>query len=296
MRVPKLMRLNAGATNQGCESEALEALAKGYPVQILNSTLDSVPGDLLAEVSKWRTWSLGGKNPSRAIGKNTWRPAGLDGQPRAGEFGEILNSLSAKATRLVGDTFDLSVDSMTPDRVSWRPRELATISRRWNARDDLFHVDSFASRPTQGRRILRLFFNASPTDSLVWTHSGHLMDYLNTRWLTRSPQTGGKSSNQAEAASAYDRWLGEVHDQMKKDEEFQEKASRVLTRFEPGAVWVAFTDCCVHALLRGEWLMDVTWFISDSRFTNSTWAPKSWFESRVPGLHLPAERPIKAAA
>lgn len=296
MRVPKIARLDPGAINTGSGSEAFEVLSKGYPVQVLEPGLGPVPPDLFAVVSKWHTWSLGGKNPSRALGKKNWRPPNLETMPNSGEFADFLEGFAEASTDLVSSRFGLPRESLTPDRISWRPGELATTSRRWNARDDLFHVDSFSSRPTHGRRILRLFFNASPTDPLVWTHTANLMEYLKAKGLDNAGFASGKNGPAPGVNWGYDRWLGEIHDRMKKNEEYQEKASRVISRFEPGAVWLALTDCCVHSLLRGEWLMDVTWFVSDSRLTHSQWAPKTWFESSFSGVSPVMENPIKVAA
>jgi hypothetical protein len=52
-----------------------------------------------------------------------------------------------------------------------------------------------------------------------------------------------------------------VHDHLKRDETFQEETVRKLRCFTPGSAWFALTDSCCHALLRGRWLVDITWFL-----------------------------------
>ena len=53
------------------------------------------------------------------------------------------------------------------DRASYQPEEEATRRLRLTARNDLLHVDAFPSRPSQGRRILRLFVNVNLTEPRI---------------------------------------------------------------------------------------------------------------------------------
>jgi hypothetical protein len=54
------------------------------------------------------------------------------------------------------------------------------------------------------------------------------------------------------------------HDYLKKNEEFQERTRKRLWKFEPGSAWLAMTDACSHAVLRGRFALEHSYFVSPS--------------------------------
>jgi hypothetical protein len=61
--------------------------------------------------------------------------------------------------------------------------------------------------------------------------------------------------------STYDRFMLRFHDYLKMNEDFQERTPKKLWDFAPGAVWLAMTDACSHAVLRGRFALEHSYFI-----------------------------------
>jgi hypothetical protein len=164
------------------------------------------------------------------------------------------------------------------DRASFRPQEEATRRLRPKARNDLLHVDAFPGRPSRGNRILRVFANINPREPRVWVTSDPFAKLLKrygeaaglpgrhgSRWLQQlrqsvlavfRPHVGRRSE--------YDLFMLRFHDYLKLNEEFQEKGPKYLHTFPPGCVWVAMTDTCSHAVLRGRYALEHSYFIPPS--------------------------------
>jgi len=54
------------------------------------------------------------------------------------------------------------------------------------------------------------------------------------------------------------------HDYLKGNDEFQERAPKKLWTFPPGSAWVAMTDACSHAVLRGRYALEHSYFVEPS--------------------------------
>jgi len=161
------------------------------------------------------------------------------------------------------------------DRVSFHTEEEATRKLRLTARNDLLHVDAFPSRPTRGRRILRLFVNINPTDPRVWATSitldkvferhGRqlgLTDLRSHRWSWRLGQ-GLLNLFQPGAAqrTPYDSFMLRLHRFLKTSDNFQERSPRRLWYLPSGSAWLLFSDGVCHADLRGQYAIDQSFFI-----------------------------------
>jgi hypothetical protein len=157
------------------------------------------------------------------------------------------------------------------DRVSFRPEEESLRKLRQKARNDLLHVDAFPGRPARGRRILRVFANVNPTEPRVWVTSDAL-PVLVERYRAPVEQqrdwvrlVGGKLVElfrPAQARRAPSDWfMLRMHDYLKASDEFQQRNRRVW-HFPPGSVWLAMTDACSHAVLRGRYALEHSYFIA----------------------------------
>jgi hypothetical protein len=164
------------------------------------------------------------------------------------------------------------------DRGSYRPEEEATRRLRHTARNDLLHVDAFPNRPTQGCRILRAFANVNPTEPRVWVTSEPFAKLLERHgeaaglpgarhgaWakhvvksVLRLFRPGGPRH------SPYDRFMLRFHDYLKTNEQFQDRTPKRLWNFAPGSVWLAMTDTCSHAVLRGRFALEHSYFIPEA--------------------------------
>jgi hypothetical protein len=164
------------------------------------------------------------------------------------------------------------------DMVSYRPVEEATRKARLKARNDLLHVDAFPTRPTNGWRILRCFANVNPTEPRVWVTSDPF-----ARLLARYGQAAGLPGHTGidwvrrvqdgflrlfrpgrPTRSAYDAFMLRLHDHLKANEDFQERGPKQFWKFPPGSAWLAITDTCSHAVLRGRFALEHSYFVAPS--------------------------------
>lgn len=238
------------------------------------SNLPLPPFDLLGRVESWRLGGWGLKNPTWNPSSNLFHPIWTEKYPDAARFKDFLGEFQNAAEREIISLVPQWQGKLIPDRVCWRPWEMATRRIRWTARDDLFHVDHFSKRPSNGRRLIRFFMNCGQTDPIVWAETDPLAQLIeqgrkyglpevfrNLEMLRK--QSLRKNSWWIEhlTTSLHDTVLNSVHHGLKHDEEFQESARRRLTNYAPGSSWIAMTDACCHSILRGKWLVDATWFL-----------------------------------
>jgi hypothetical protein len=187
----------------------------------------------------------------------------------------IFTRFSAAATRWMVELLPQYSAGWQLDRASFRPQEEATRRLRPKARNDLLHVDAFPGRPSRGNRILRVFANINPQEPRIWVTSDPFAKLLKrygeaaglpgrarARWLENlgqsvlslfRPKVGRRSE--------YDLFMLRFHDYLKLNEEFQEKGPKYLHTFPPGSVWVAMTDTCCHAVLRGRYALEHSYFV-----------------------------------
>jgi hypothetical protein len=183
----------------------------------------------------------------------------------------ILGEFARTVTGWVATALPQYQGGCEPDRVSFRPEEESLRKLRLKARNDLLHVDAFPGRPARGRRILRVFANINPSEPRVWVTSDPLPVLVERYrapveqqrdWLR---QVGGKLVEwfrPAEARRAPSDWfMLRMHDFLKANDDFQ-RGNRRLWHFPPGSVWLAMTDACSHAVLRGRFALEHSYFIA----------------------------------
>lgn len=225
--------------------------------------------------------------------------------PRTGKAGGFLQQSAEQAERLrvllaafarsatdwLARALPKYAASWQLDRVSYRPDEEATRRLRWTARNDLLHVDAFPSRPTNGWRILRLFVNVNPTEPRVWVTSEPF-----PKLLARHGQAVGLPADQAAGLvrrfgqgvlgifqpgrrrSAYDAFMLRFHNYLKQNQDFQEHCPKRFWNFQPGATWMVFTDTASHAVLRGRYALEHSYFVDPATLALPDEAPAAVLE------------------
>jgi 3-deoxy-D-manno-oct-2-ulosonic acid (Kdo) hydroxylase len=153
-------------------------------------------------------------------------------------------------------------------RASLRPLEIACRSYSLRQDDRLLHVDAFPTRPTRGRRILRVFTNVAPDGAARrWRVGEDFADYAQrflprvrrmmpgeawlrqTLHLTRSRRT------------EYDHLMLGLHDAGKRDTEWQRGGPFTEIDFPAGSSWMCFTDLVPHAALAGHGALEQTFHV-----------------------------------
>lgn len=196
---------------------------------------------------------------------------------------QILRSYSENIAGWLANQLPEYAGHWTRDRVTLRTEEEAIRSQRHN---DALHVDNFADRPSRGRRILRLYLNINETEPRVWQTADKFAELLG-RYLDRhrlpgrdeaewcEPLTGLQRLLQRDWSNrpAYDAFMLHLHQFLRSDEVFQEKAQRRLWSFPPASAWLLFSDGLSHAVLRGQYALEHSFFVPQSALVRPELSP-----------------------
>ena len=212
---------------------------------------------------------------------------------RADRLRRLFASFSSHATSWLAATLPHYARGWQLDRVSFRPEEEATRRLRLSARNDLLHVDAFPSRPTNGKRLLRVFVNLNPVDPRVWMttdpfsilferygQEAGLPAQYRAPWGNRLLQFLSRLIRRRRPRrSPYDSFMLRFHDFLKRNEEFQEKCPKRFWSFPPGSAWMCFTDTVSHAVLRGRYALEHSYFVSPNDLALPRESPAAIVES-----------------
>jgi hypothetical protein len=179
------------------------------------------------------------------------------------------------------------------DFASFRPLEEENRNLPINKRNDLLHVDSFPTRPSNGDRILRVFTNLHPDRPRVWITSDpfpilaeHYARAAGVATLAAkaksSPwrelrrvalRTARRLGLPAVDRPLYDEFMLHFHDFLKTHQGFQRDCPKLRTDFAPGSTWMVFTDEVPHAVLSGQFALEQTLIISRDALLEPEKAP-----------------------
>jgi hypothetical protein len=202
----------------------------------------------------------------------------------------VLADFARTATAWLAGVLPRYAAAWQPDRATLRPAEEATRPLRLTARNDLLHIDNFPTRPARGRRLLRLFVNVNPTEPRVWVTSeawpallqrfqraGHdPLRLLPTKRDWTAPL--GVWPANLHGRSAYDACLLRMHHFLKTDEAFQDRGVKRFWSFPPGSAWLLFADGLSHAVLRGRYALEHSFFVPRESWARPADAPLAYLE------------------
>jgi len=235
-------------------------------------------------------------------------PATADGEAKNVSYDPLNDALSGTACR-GGDRADLArmlqrfassaeqlLTGVTPSysphleraRTSYRPiavegRPMPPISD-----DTLLHVDAFPSRPTAGKRILRVFANVNPSGApRVWK-LGEPFEDLAARFVPRlrRPLPGRawlleRLGTTLGRRTAYDHYMLSLHDAAKLDAAYQRNAPSASHAFPAGATWMVFSDMALHAALAGQYALEQTFHLPVTAMRTPAQSPLRVLERRL---------------
>lgn len=152
---------------------------------------------------------------------------------------------------------------------SYRPTQVETRRQSWRADDRRLHVDAFPSRPNYGERILRVFSNINPDGvPRVW-RVGEPFEQVAQKFVPRArPFVAWRAKALSllqvtkTERSEYDHLMLQLHDGMKSDMAYQEKAEQITMPFAAGSTWVCFSDQTSHAVMSGQYMLEQTFHMS----------------------------------
>jgi hypothetical protein len=204
----------------------------------------------------------------------------------------MLGRFSDHISDFVHNLLPIYAGHLERARTTFRAVEI--LGRDYSPRKDdrLLHVDAFPSRPTGGRRILRVFSNINPTGRpRIWRVGQNFEDFaaaflprlrkpravrawiLNRLGVTKGTRTG------------YDQLMLQLHDRGKLDSAYQRTAPRYEIAFPPNSTWMCFTDQVLHAALSGQFALEQTFHIDVAHMAVADRSPIKMLE-RMTGFTL----------
>ncbi|MFT3814580.1 MAG: Kdo hydroxylase family protein [Acidovorax sp.] len=198
---------------------------------------------------------------------------GVDGQLKgaAGDaatqaaVAAMIGRFRTQALGLIGALLPHYVSALRLAPTSYRPMQVETRAQSWRADDRRLHVDAFPSRPNYGERILRVFTNVNPDGvPRVW-RVGEPFETVARQFLPRAKPYSAWQAQVLQALhvtkslrSEYDHLMLQLHDGMKRDLDYQQRAAQEEVPFPAGAVWVCFSDQTSHAVMSGQYMLEQT--------------------------------------
>ena len=282
--------MNERETNSAPNASADE-LEQNDLVVFPNCPLQLPPAGQLEFLRRQPTAGFGHKDVSfdPLAGKLGWQRGMHPSEAR--RLADVLGDFSAAATAWLRANYPIYATGLVPDRATLRTEEEATRPLRLTARNDLLHIDTFPTRPTGGRRILRLYVNIHSIDAHVWAtsdrfplllarYTGRHRVPVRTRaeWMAAAPSVARLFAGRGRARSAYDAWMLRLHHFLKEDEAFQAQSTRKMWTFPPRSMWLLFSDAVAHGLLRGRFALDHSFFVDQDCLSRPADSPLTELE------------------
>jgi hypothetical protein len=153
-------------------------------------------------------------------------------------------------------------------KTSFRPVEIFGRKSSYRKDDTRLHVDSFPSSPVKGQRILRLFTNINPHGKpRVWRAGEPFADVVNKMAPRASRPIPGLAhllnflKITKSLRTPYDHYMLQIHDEMKRDMQYQKDVVQEELQFPPGSSWAVFTDLVSHAAMSGQHVLEQTFYL-----------------------------------
>jgi hypothetical protein len=165
-------------------------------------------------------------------------------------------------------------------RTSFRPIEIAGRSSSPRQDDTRLHIDAFPSRPTAGRRILRVFSNIHPGGQARLWRIGAPFASVARRFYPALPKPWPGSAFAHALLGLtkgrrreYDHYMLRLHDAMKRDAGYQREGVVEEIAFPAGATWIVFTDQLPHAALAGRHALEQTFHLDPAKMKHPERSP-----------------------
>ena len=211
-------------------------------------------------------WSDGrAKNISLRAG--TLRGARGDAAALA-ELAALIARYAEQAQALVERLFPQYRGRLRAGNASLRPFDVEGRPSSWRKDDARLHVDAFPSNPMAGVRLLRVFHNLNrdgrPRTWRVGEPFADLVERMAPR--LRAPWPGSAALLRAlrvtkSPRTPYDHMMLQLHDLAKADLDYQRNAPQAAVDFAPGTTWIVFSDQVSHAVMRGQHMMEQTFYL-----------------------------------
>ncbi len=179
-------------------------------------------------------------------------------------------------TRLCPDYAPDLKDGMT----SLRPAEVRDRATSVRKDDSRLHVDAFASRPTGGQRLLRVFHNINPRgEPRIWEIGAPLKAVAEIYVPRARAQVPGSAWLMQHLGiskgrrTEYDHLMLQLHDLAKLDDARQLSCERTRVELPAHSTWIVYTDGVEHAVMAGQYLLEQTFYLPVAAMRDESKAP-----------------------
>lgn len=271
---------------KGAQASAIQYLEQGNILFFPN-----LPFSLEEQEKVFLNPSIGDpkkKNISYDIHKDRLSGTFLNGKDKD-QLKKMIHRYSEHAKSFLERLIPQYKTSLIRGKTSFRPFEISSRAISYRKDDTRLHVDSFPSNPTQGTRILRVFTNINHKGQPRIWKTGEPFEAVVDKML---PRIRGPIPGYSQLLSllgitkslrtAYDHYMLQIHNAMKKDTHYQKTVSQEEVLFPPGATWIVFTDQTSHAALPGgQHVLEQTFHLPVAALQNEASAPLRVLEKRL---------------
>lgn len=197
---------------------------------------------------------------------------------------QMMQRYAAFATELVETVAPCYRGHLRRGRTSFRPAEIEGRKSSAIADDSRLHVDAFPTTPMAGRRILRVFANVNPEASRIW-NTGENFESVARQFLPRLTTKPAAWHRLLKILgitkglrTAYDDVMLGLHDGAKLDLTYQNSCEKQRVEFAPGTVWLCYTDQVMHAALKGQHVLEQTFYLPPAAMADPATTPLAVLE------------------
>jgi len=193
----------------------------------------------------------------------------------------MLKRYAVQSTSFLSSLIPGYANALQTGRTSLRPVEITERKAPSYRKDDTrLHVDAFPANPNQGKRILRLFCNIHPEGKPRLWRVGAPFREVAGDFLPKVPRQFPGSGHVLKSLkitkslrTPYDHIMLNIHDRMKKNQDYQNTAAYTEIAFPAPAAWIVYTDQVSHAALSGQHVLEQTFYLPVSAMQDENRSP-----------------------
>jgi hypothetical protein len=220
------------------------------------------PGEMDFLSGKWSD----GKSKNIYLRGDSRNLRGAIAEPQAIQgMTQMLERYTHAAQTLIGALLPAYIPHAKTANTSLRCAEAAGRKSSWRKDDRRLHPDAFPSKPTHGERILRVFCNINPDGEPRTWKIGEPFADMAKKFLPKVPpyqKWQAKLLNMAGVTKSvrgeYDHIMLHLHDLVKADLDYQQRAPQLQFEFPAGSAWIVYSDQVLHAVLAGRCMLEQT--------------------------------------
>lgn len=266
------------------QGEALEALENGKIILLPDLDFKLLPEEkcfLSPTFSEAKS-----KNISFNVRNNRLRGTQCKGEQQL-PLKAMMQRFAVSAKSLMDKLYPSYAHNLQFGRTSFRPVEIFGRTPKSYRKDDTrLHVDAFPTTPTQGKRIIRVFTNINPNGNERLWRAGESFEEVARRFLptVKKPWFGRSAILRAlkitrSYCTEYDYTMLQIHNNMKADLVYQKTAKQCELRFKAGSSWIVQTDQVSHAALKGQYVLEQTFYLPVLAMANPQLSPLRTLEN-----------------